>query len=115
MKRHIAAERGRKKLNHAVTAINTMNRLAGKLMEQEKEAQNPTNGDESEKSSVNGDAEEPETGNEDDAPDLAGSDGEGIPCIACDMIDQVSRLLNFIPKSPAAVEYEQKSLPCNVW
>ncbi len=83
-------------------------------MEQEKEAQNPTNGDESEKSSVNGDAEEPETGNEEDAPDLAGSDGEGIPCIACNMIDQVSWLINFIRKSPAAMENEQKCFPCKV-
>ena len=99
MKRHIAAQRGRQKLNHAATAISTMNILAEKLMV-DKNPENPADGDESEKSSVNGDAAASETmtTDGDDPPeseadaDADAVDGEGIPCVACSMIDELENM-----------------------
>ncbi len=92
MKRQLAAKRGRKKLNHAVTAISTMSLFAGKLTEEEKSAKNLPTRHESE---LNGKTDQPEARNEKDTPDLTGSDDEGIRCIACDMANQVPRLLSF--------------------
>jgi hypothetical protein len=91
-KRQQAAKQGRKKLNHAVTAINTMSLLAGKLTEEGKAAKNLPTRYESE---FNGETDQPEARNEKDSPDLTESDDEGIRCIACDMANQVPRLLSF--------------------
>jgi hypothetical protein len=92
VKRQQAAKRGRKKLGHAVTAINTMSLFAGKLTEEETAAKNLPTRHESE---FNGETDQPEARNGKDTLDLTGSDDEGIRCIACDMANQVPRLLSF--------------------
>ena len=92
MKRHLAAQRGRQKLSHAATAISTMNLLAEKLTV-DKTSENPSDGDECEKSSVNGDAAASETATDaDDPPETDADDGEGIPCVACCMIEKLESM-----------------------